>query len=372
MKKLLFCVSVFLNASFSYGQIAISSNSNTTPHSAAMLEIRPSLTTNAKGVLMPCISYSDIFNISSPRFGLLVGESSVNSSMYYYTGQQWSKMVNFTDQPSNITFLHRSNVAGNVFSVSNNNISGRSIVAENTAAGVGIFTSSNAGTGILAQANGLNGVAVSGNSNDGKAVYGTTSAGIGGFFEHTGRSGKALYTNGDIQFANNGEALNRVLTSDAAGIATWQELPKIAFMAINTASGFTVPANSTQTLDFDGTDFNVGGGFSTATDRFTAYRSGIFHLDIQLFGQANMVTTYLMYVYIYNASNTPLLKYTYFITPTTSEVFRQYSRSLDVSMNSTDYVVVQISTTTTPDSTFTIGASTSRATTFSGHYVCGL
>jgi hypothetical protein len=370
MKKTIFCLSVLLNATFSFGQIAISSNSNTTPHSAAMLEIRPSLTTNAKGLLMPCISYSDIFNISSPRFGLLVGENSLNSSMYYYTGQQWSKVVNFTDQPSNLTFTHKSNAATNVFTVSGSNISSRSIVAEHTGAGVGIFTSSNGGTGILAQVNGVNSVAVSGNSTDGKAVYGITTSGYAGYFDGSGRGGQALFTNGPVQVTGVGEGLGKVLTSDPSGNATWQDLPKTAFMATST-SGLTIPTNTEQVVDFTATDFNIGGSFSTTTDRFTATRNGIYHLDLQLFGQSNMVTSYIMMINIYNASNVLIASYPHIFTPA-STIFYQYNRSVDVSMNSTDYAVVKISTTTTPGSTFTLSNLSARVNTFSGHYVCGL
>ena len=141
MKKQLLILFVLLNATVSFAQIAISENGAASgpPHAAAMLEIRPSLTTNAKGVLMPCISYSDIYNISSPRFGLLVGESTVNSALHYYTGQQWTRLVGFSDQPSNTTFIHYSNSTGGALTISN---AGSGIGVK------GLSTGTN-GTGIL-------------------------------------------------------------------------------------------------------------------------------------------------------------------------------------------------------------------------------
>ncbi len=362
MKKQLLILFVLLNASVSFAQIAISENgiASGPPHPAAMLEIRPSINTNAKGVLMPCINYSDIYNISSPRFGLLVGELSVNSALHYYTGQQWTRLVGFSDQPSNTTFIHYSNSTGGALTISN---AGSGIGVK------GLSTGTN-GTGIFGQATGTSSVGVSGNSLDGKGIYGTTTSGYAGYFDGSGRGGQALFTNGPIQITGNGEGIGKILTSDPLGNATWQDAPKTAFMATST-SGLTIPANTEQIVDFTATDFNIGGAFSTATDRFTAPRNGIYHLDLQLYGQSNMVTTYIMTIGIYNASNVVLANYIHFITPV-STIFYQYNRNVDVSMNSTDYAVVKISTTTTSGSTFTLSSLSARANSFSGHYVCGL
>ena len=114
------------------------------------------------------------------------------------------------------------------------------LLAEKIPTTAGIFTSSNAGTGILAQANGVNGVAISGNTNTGKAVYGTTSTGIGGFLNKLVGRDTHFIPRAICSLLIMERHLIGVLTSDAAGIATWQELPKIAFMASST-TGLTIP-----------------------------------------------------------------------------------------------------------------------------------
>ncbi|HEV7783664.1 MAG TPA: hypothetical protein VGO58_20485, partial [Chitinophagaceae bacterium] len=113
--------------------------------------------------------------------------------------------------------------------------------------GWGVYGQSPAGIGVFGASTAGNGVA--GSSTAGAGIYGISNTGRAGFFENTNAANntptlfsttngngwaaefvstnatsKALLTLGGLRFANINEGLNRILTSDAAGNATWQPL----------------------------------------------------------------------------------------------------------------------------------------------------
>jgi hypothetical protein len=85
------------------------------------------------------------------------------------------------------------------------------------------------GVGYAAGVFGASGYPVTGGGTGGFGVYGfnNNTGGIAGYFNNNNISGnsKALKTDGKIQFAGIGEAVGKVLTSDASGNATWSNLP---------------------------------------------------------------------------------------------------------------------------------------------------
>ena len=99
--------------------------------------------------------------------------------------------------------------------------------ATNAAGVYGIGTGSDYSSGVVGQTGegttptlpGNTGLLGQSNANIG--VAGMAVSGTGGYFSST--SGNALKTIGIIQLTGIGEAANRVLTSDATGIATWQD-----------------------------------------------------------------------------------------------------------------------------------------------------
>ena len=79
-----------------------------------------------------------------------------------------------------------------------------------------------AGAGILGNAQNADGVY--GSTTNGTGVRGSANGtGTGGYF-NSGASGHSLITNGPLKLTSIGEGVGKVLTSDAAGNATWQTL----------------------------------------------------------------------------------------------------------------------------------------------------
>lgn len=141
--------------------------------------------------------------------------------------------------------------------------------------GIGVWGSqSGSGWGVFGTA--PSGIAVNATSTSGIGVNGSSTSGTGGRFSTT--SGQALYTTGAVRLEGLGEAANRVLTSDAAGNATWQSVGSsgaltgsgtLNFVPKWTPSG-TQLGNS---LLFDDGS-NVALGTTTATHRFTVNHGG--------------------------------------------------------------------------------------------------
>ncbi|PWK28950.1 hypothetical protein LV89_00503 [Arcicella aurantiaca] len=63
----------------------------TAPHQSAMLDIKASATTNAKGFLMPRVTDHTV--ITSPATGLIVFNTTTNT-FWYYNGTTWTDMGN--------------------------------------------------------------------------------------------------------------------------------------------------------------------------------------------------------------------------------------------------------------------------------------
>ena len=167
--------------------------------------------------------------------GPLLISTNQNSNMYFATNNTQRMMISG---------------AGHV-GINNNNPQSGWLHAETNDNTPAIFALSN-GTGttsiaINAFGNGTNGIGVAGVGSyiassayiqNSYGVLGTSAVGgvgVGGFT--TGANGVgvwaeagqanayALYTYGKIQMQNNGEAAGKVLTSDAAGNASWQNIP---------------------------------------------------------------------------------------------------------------------------------------------------
>jgi hypothetical protein len=412
MKKSLLLSLILFYTHISYSQMSIG-NVSSIPDPSAMLEVKPSTTTNAKGFRLPNLNTSQISGITSPATGLLVADISFGT-MQYRSSSEWLKIPAFSSATSSTlnythvgttpsTLLNITNygvgagIEGTNFSQSANargvggyifssaggvgasgvygknftlGVNGSGVTGEHIGTGTGVLGKSNGGIGVSGQSLGANSNGIWGTTDDGKAVHGNaTNLGYAGYFEAVGLA-QALYTSGSVQFQNNGEANERVLTSDALGGASWQDLPKIAFMAYTINTMYVVPALSTQTSTFDATDFNIGNGFSTSTERFTAPKSGIYHFDSRIDALVSNSTNTSFYqrIIIYNAAGLSQYSYQNLIYPTTANSPVQYQLSIDAKMNSTDYAVVQISTL----SGISVSIEPGRFTTFSGHYVCGL
>ncbi len=141
--------------------------------------------------------------------------------------------------------------------------------------GIGVW-GSQAGSGWGVYGTTPSGIGVNGNATSGIGVNGSSTSGIGGRFNST--SGQALYTTGAVRLEGIGEAANRVLTSDAAGNATWQAVGASGALTGSGTLNFVpkwTPAGTqlgNSLLYDDGS--SVALGTTTPTHRFTVNHSG--------------------------------------------------------------------------------------------------
>ena len=138
-------------------------------------------------------------------------------------------------------------------------------------------------------------------------------------------------------------------------------------MAYNTAASNTYTA-TTNIVAFNATDFNIGGAYSTTTNKFTAPKNGIYHFDLRLAvtpGSNQPFGTFFIIISVYNATGVLQSSYNNASSGTNTDTLMF---SLDLKMNNTDYTLVNVTNCSISNSL----GGTSRFSTFSGHYVCGL
>jgi hypothetical protein len=141
--------------------------------------------------------------------------------------------------------------------------------------GIGVY-GSQAGSGWGVYGFTPGGIGVNGASNTGIGVNGTSNTGTGGRFTTT--SGLSLHTTGALRHEGVGEALNRILRSDAAGNATWVDPSAVGIVTgtgtLNFVSKWTPSGtNLGNSLLFDnGTSMGIG--TTTPTHRFDVTHTG--------------------------------------------------------------------------------------------------
>ncbi|MGZ4037825.1 MAG: beta strand repeat-containing protein, partial [Bacteroidia bacterium] len=104
----------------------------------------------------------------------------------------------------------------------------------------------------------------------------------------TASPGKTLEVAGNVRINDGTQGLNKVLTSDASGNASWQNPPgppPIGFFAGNNpVAAQSIPASAVTTVVF-GTGyafFNDGGGYNTGTNQFTPPSAGVYQINAHI------------------------------------------------------------------------------------------
>ena len=206
--------------------------------------------------------------------------------------------------PSGITLPYAGTVTSTqtLFAISNdggNSISGYSPGTGNvavqgiTSSGTGISGSANAGTGVNAYSN-------------------TGNAGV--FQSQTGLAIKTLgggvELNGKIKIADGTQGINKILTSDAAGLASWVT-PAVVTPPV--AAGFYAQKSNTTTI-FNNTlakiDFGTGAsgqfgtGYNSSTSQFTAPATGYYQFNVTLnFLESIASTLNPVFIYLYKGAS---------------------------------------------------------------------
>lgn len=185
--------------------------------------------------------------------------------------------------------------------VINNNYNGSGIAIKgssfsNNTNAVGIYgvvpLGNTAGSGVRGQAFNTGAIALEGINTAGVAIRGK-AAGVNGIAiqaENTNASGKALDVNGNVKIAggNTNPGAGRVLTSDAAGNATWKDPIKVAFRATgeNTTSP-SIPAYSSMVVPLQTELFDIGADFNTSSastdpNTFITPVNGVYHFSAHI------------------------------------------------------------------------------------------
>jgi hypothetical protein len=138
---------------------------------------------------------------------------------------------------------------------------------------------------------------VLGMSNEHIGVAGTAVAGTGGYF--FSKTGNALYTKGKIQLTGIGEAANRILTTDATGLATWTD---------------PVWQSSGGNAYYDLGKVGIGTGPGTSLNSLLEINGKSSQSDIHLFNTSTGSTSfdglkagYGSYGYLWNYENSDLI-----------------------------------------------------------------
>lgn len=172
------------------------------------------------------------------------------------------------------------NASAALFGISTN---GMGLLAQSTS-NLAVHAVSLQGNGLLAESNatGSNAAMVglgNGVNNFGVIGYTVNGTGAGGYFEG---ATTALRTMGGIQFTGINEGLNKVLTSDALGNATWKpaanqkESMRAKFFAGNLTipSGTSVPVTQWNSISLDGT-----GTYNNVTGQYTVTAPGVYQIN---------------------------------------------------------------------------------------------
>ena len=206
--------------------------------------------------------------------------------------------------PGGLTLPYSGNftTAQTVFAISNDggsSISGYSPITGSvavqgiTSSGTGISGSANAGIGVNAYSN-------------------TGNAGV--FQSQTGLAIKTLggdvELNGKIKIADGTQGTNKILTSDAAGLASWVTPavvtpPVAAGFYVQKSNSSTIFNNTLVKIDF-GTEASgqFGTGYNSSTSQFTAPATGYYQFNVTLnFLESTASTLNPVVIYLYKGGS---------------------------------------------------------------------
>ena len=245
----------------------------TLPHASAMLD----MASTTKGVLLPRValtSLTDNTTVPYPAASLLLYNTNAalngGTGFFYNSGNsvspQWVRLSTAANGGLQLPYSGIGSWGGNAFSVTNN-----SAVSPNAAISGGC----------------VNGNAIVGVTGSGRGVYGSSSGtGAGVYAYAQTASGTALNVYGRFKVEGTTPiGAGKVLTSDAAGFATWQG--GIAFSATGILAGGSANIAMTETkIAFAAEDYDLGSDYSgpSAANHsvFTAPDNGIYHFEVQV------------------------------------------------------------------------------------------
>jgi len=170
-------------------------------------------------------------------------------------------------------------------------------------------------------------------TNMGNTASGTIGIGVPVPTEKLEVAGKTKTT--DLQVTN-GAGVNKVLTSDAIGNATWQ--------TSNANTGINIEKNATQTIGTSYTKINFeteitddANAFNLTTDDWTVPSAGFYHIyaTVKFINSFPANTQIEMVVYV---NGNPAKRYKH----TGLQIFANYDISADIKLNANDIVSIYV------------------------------
>nr|WP_294904024.1 hypothetical protein [uncultured Lacibacter sp.] len=370
-------------------QLVFPFDTSVNSHSSPVLKIKNTSTSLSPAITGESINGIAVTGSSETKSGVagsafttqVGGVTGTNPAMGGYGVHGYTSATNTTGAGVFGQALHGSGVKGE------------------TAFGNGVFAVATAeGTGVRAMATDL-GFGVYSSAGNGTAVFGiaTGNTGTAGKFFQTNGGGMALEVVGNMKISggNTNPGVGKVLTSDAAGNARWQNLPalpaappKVAFKVSGVYPGglnnyseinwFKVYFNN---VDYDyGNTISVGG--TAANSVFTAPHSGVYHFDASVGIRSDGVVGWAELVRVNSAGQISSLKVSAYAetlmdNPDNIGQRQNYSVSTDAKLSAGDKVYVRFrwfngefnDPELTGVSASQGGASYVNVTQFSGHMV---
>ncbi|MBL0311074.1 MAG: hypothetical protein IPP77_15835 [Bacteroidetes bacterium] len=103
---------------------------------------------------------------------------------------------------------------------------------------------------------------------------------------YAGNNELAAYLGGQLKIVDGTEGENKVLTSDADGLASWKDLEAITGSTVAFSAGDQIGTGvldlTTTPMIFDSVFYNLGGGYDPNTGEFTAPVTGLYHFDASI------------------------------------------------------------------------------------------
>lgn len=209
-----------------------------------------------------------------------------------------------------------------------------------------VFGSTNGGTSSVAvrglsTGTGSAGVFQINNAANSRSALSVSTNGTGAAGSFTGTT--ALRTEGNVQLTDIGEGAGKVLTSDAAGNATWQSPAgsgQIAFSAY-LSNDLTLASGTDYNLTGFTEDFDDGGVFNSATGRFTAPSAGLYAISYNMNFRETGTDTKYVRIYV-RRNGSPMNAYNHIVPGISSTSSSSFSNSLIVKLSQSDYLTLSV------------------------------